>query len=174
MTFGREKEKKMSFWHRFSKILHVSFQVGILLKGFDGMLELAGGTLLLFLSPGQINQAAALLTEHELSRDPNDFIANHLLSAAQGFSGEAKAFAVLFLLSHGVLKVGLVWALFKSQLWAYPTAMGVFSLFGVYQIYRYCLSPSLLMVVLTVLDALVIWLTWTEWRRLREGRPWRG
>lgn len=156
-----------SGWSPFTKVLHVSFEVGILLKGFDGVLELAGGVLLLFLSPGKINQAAALLTEHELSRDPNDFFANHLLSAAQGFSGEAKTFAILFLLSHGILKVGLVWALFKSQLWAYPTAMAVFALFGAYQIYRCFLSPSLLMAVLTVLDAIVIWLTWTEWRRLR-------
>jgi uncharacterized membrane protein len=148
--------------------------VGILLKGLDGVLEILGGILLLLLSPEQITQAVVLLTEHELSRDPNDFIANHLLSAAQGFSGEAKTFAVLFLLSHGVLKVGLVWALLKSQLWAYPTAIAVFALFGVYQIYRYLLTPSALLVVLTVLDGFVIGLTWAEYRRLQERRPRRN
>ncbi|HJT23826.1 MAG TPA: DUF2127 domain-containing protein, partial [bacterium] len=90
------------------------------------------------------------------------------------FSGEAKTFAVFFLLSHGALKVGLVWALLRSRLWAYPTAITVFALFGFYQIYRYVLQPSVFMVVLTILDAAVIWLTWAEWRRLREGQPWRG
>jgi len=157
----------MTFPKPFSRILHVSFEVGILIKGLDGVLEVVGGLLLLFLSPGQINQVVALLTEHELSRDPNDFLANHLVTAAQGLSGEAKTFAVLFLLSHGVLKVGLVGALLKSQLWAYPTAMTVFAAFGIYQVYRYVLSPSALLVVLTVLDLFVIWLTWEEFRRLR-------
>lgn len=156
---------------RFSRVIHVSFEVGILVKGFDGVLEAVGGLLLFFLSPGQINRAVALLTEHELSRDPNDFFANHLVTAAQGLSGEAKTFAVLYLLSHGVLKVGLVWALMKSQLWAYPAAISLFTAFGVYQVYRYVLSPSALLVILTVLDALVIGLTWMEWRRLVGEMP---
>ncbi len=81
---------------------------------------MAGAVLLLLLSPEKINRAVALLTEHELSRDPKDFSANHLVTEAQGLSGEAKTFAVPYLLSHGVLKVGLAWALLKSQLWAYP------------------------------------------------------
>jgi uncharacterized membrane protein len=165
----------MTFRKPFSRIIHLSFEVGILLKGVDGVLEVLGGFLLSVLSPHQISRATALLTQHELSRDPNDFIANHLLSAAQGFSGEARTFAVLYLLSHGVLKVSLVWALWRSQFWAYPTAMAVFTAFGAYQIYRYLLSPSLAMVMLTVLDALVIWLTWTEYRRLKGERtrfPW--
>lgn len=164
----------MTPWRGFSKALHVSFKVGILIKGVDGILEVVGGLLLSFLSPLQINHFVALLSEHELSRDPNDFIANHLLSAADGFSGGTKTFAVLFLLSHGVSKIGLVWALLKSQLWAYPTAIAVFAAFGAYQIYRYVLSPSVAMVVLTVLDALVIWLTWEEYGRLREKGPSRG
>ncbi len=160
----------------FSRVLHVSFEVGILVKGFDGVLEVVGGLLLSFLSPEQINQAVALATEHELSRDPNDFFANHLVTAAQGLSGGAKTFAVLYLLSHGVLKVGLVWALLKSRLWAYPTALAVFAAFGVYQVYRYVLSPSALLVFLTLVDSFVLWLTWMEWRRLsgEMSRPSAG
>ncbi len=154
----------------FSRFVHISFEVGIVMKGIDGVLEALGALLLSFLSPEQINRVITLLTQHELSRDPNDFIAGHLLSAAQGFSGGTKTFAILYLFSHGVLKIGLVWALLRSQLWAYPTAIGVFIAFGAYQIYRYVLSASPAMVVLTVLDVLVIWLTWAEYRRLKGER----
>lgn len=167
MKSGRQENKKARESHLF-KVLHLSFEAGILLKGFDGVLEMVGGILLLAFSPGQINQAVALMTEHELSQDPNDFVARHLLLAVQNLSGNAKTFAVLFLLSHGVLKVGLVGALLRSKLWAYPTAIAVFAAFGLYQAYRYILSPSMFLVILTVLDALVIWLTWEEYRRLKK------
>ncbi len=156
----------------FSRIAHVSFEMGILLKGVDGVLEVAGGILLSFLTPQKIGHVASLLTQHELSRDPNDFIAGHLALAAQGFSASARTFAVLFLLSHGLVKVGLVGALWRSQLWAYPTAMAVFAAFGAYQIYRFTLSGSTAVAILTLLDAIVIWLTWEEYGRLRKGnRP---
>ncbi len=171
MESGRKKKSRRPSQGLLQKVVHVSFEIGIFLKGLDGVLEAAGGILLSFLTPQQIGQAVSLLTQHELSRDPNDFIANHLNLAAQGFSASARAFAALFLLSHGLVKTGLVWALWRSQLWAYPTAVVLFSAFGAYQIYRFTLSGSALMAVLTVLDALVIWLTWEEYDRLRrEGR----
>lgn len=154
-------------WSPFTRIVHVSFEVGILIKGFDGLLEIVGGLLLSFVSPQQISHVVTLFTQHELSKDPNDWVAGHVLSLAGEFMG-AKAFTVFFLLSHGVLKVGLVWALLRSKLWAYPVAMWIFAAFGVYQMYRFVLSPSVLMVVLTILDAIIICLTWAEYQRLKR------
>jgi uncharacterized membrane protein len=67
-----------------------------------------------------------------------------------------------------VIKVVLVASLFRERLWAYPAAIVVFTLFIVYQIYRYVLEPSTRMVVLSVLDVVVIALTWLEYRRLKR------
>ena len=52
-----------------------AFEVGIILKGLDGILEVVGGLLLLLVSPATINQVAKALTQHELSGDLHDFLA---------------------------------------------------------------------------------------------------
>ncbi len=161
-------------------VLHESFRFGITLKGIDGVLELIGAALLYFVKPATMSEALRLVFQHELSRDPHDFIAAHLLHASQNFAHENKLFAMLFLLSHGLVKVLIVLALWLDQLWAYPLAIFVFSAFGVYQTYRWTHTHSALLVLLTVFDAVIVYLTWVEWKvqeRAREPRSagaWRS
>ena len=57
-------------------IVHVSFEIGLLIKGIDGILEIAGGFLLLYLNPNRMVRLIAVLTQHELSEDPKDLVAN--------------------------------------------------------------------------------------------------
>src|SRR5437762_4498043 len=83
-------------------LLDRTFEVGITLKGLDGVLEVVGGVLLLVVSPVTINQLVRSLTQHELSQDPHDFIATHLLNAANGLTGSSVRFGAIYLLLHGV------------------------------------------------------------------------
>ncbi len=152
---------------RFEKIVHAAFEVGVLFKGIDGLLELVGGALLLAVKPARIAHGVAVLTRHELSEDPHDAVARALVRAASHLSVSGTRFAAAYLLVHGVVKIALVWALLRSKLWAYPVAIAIFAGFGGYQMYRWSLSHSVGMIALTVLDAFVIVLTWAEWRRLR-------
>lgn len=168
MKSGPLAPKMKTPWNIVSRIVHVSFEVGVFLKGFDGLLEILGGLLLYLLTPEKINQVVAALTEHELSRDPNDWIANHLVSLAADFSVGAKNYAVFYLLLHGILKVVVVWALMRSKLWAFPLAMGLFAAFDIYQTYRFTLSHSPFLAALILLDVAIIGLTWTEYRRLKR------
>jgi uncharacterized membrane protein len=151
--------------------LHVAFEIGVILKGVNGLLELIGGILLLVVPPSAIQRFVVGLTHNELSRDPNDFIATHLRVAAEQLSVGGKLFAAIYLLSHGVIKAVLVYALLKDKLWAFPWAIGVFAAFGVYQMYRYFIQPSGWLIALTVLDVVVILLTWAEWQRVRHKSP---
>jgi hypothetical protein len=45
------------------------------------------------------------ITRHELSEDPHDFIANHLLRIGNGLTGSSVHFAAAYLLLHGAVKV---------------------------------------------------------------------
>src|SRR5438309_149927 len=101
-------------------LLDRTFEVGITLKGLDGVLEVVGGLLLLVVSPATINQLVRSLTQHEVSQDPHDFIATHLLNAVNGLTGSSVRFGAIYLLLHGVVKIVLVAALLRDQLWAYP------------------------------------------------------
>jgi uncharacterized membrane protein len=76
-------------WFRPRDLLDQAFEVGIILKGLDGVLEVAGGLLLLVVSPATIARVVTSLTQHELSEDPHDFLATHLLKTAHGLTGSA-------------------------------------------------------------------------------------
>jgi len=155
-------------------ILHDAFRAGITLKGIDGILEIIGGVLLWLVNPASMNLFVQTLLQHELSRDPDDFFALHLLRATQHFTGESKTFAALYLLSHGVVKIVLVAALWLDELWAYPISILVFTVFGVYQLYRYHHTHSFWLIVLTVFDAVVIYLTAREYSAQKSLRAARA
>ena len=151
------------------KLVHLFFDVSLAAKAVDGALEIVGGVLLLLVDPRQMGRLAQVLTRGELAEDPRDFIAGHLLSAARHLSAGTQAFAAIFLLWHGAVKVALVWALLRRHLWAYPIATGAFALFLAYQLYRYAHTRSAWLLVLSALDVFVIVITWLEYRRLRAA-----
>jgi uncharacterized membrane protein len=144
------------------------FEVGIMLKGLNGLVELVGGLLLLFVTLDRIHRLAAALTQGELSEDPHDFIARNLLHTANGLTGSVVIFGAVYLLLHGAVKVVLVIALLLNKLWAYPWMIIVLLIFIGYQLYRIALQPHVGLVLLTVFDVVILALTWREYRRLRR------
>jgi uncharacterized membrane protein len=157
-------------WFRSRDLLDRTFEVGILLKGLDGVLELVGGALLLVVSPATINRITGALTQHELSEDPHDVVATHVLRISHGLTGSAVGFAAAYLLLHGIVKVALVLALLRNKLWAYPWMIAFLVAFIVYQLYRIALDLSLGLIALTIFDAIIVWLTWREYRKQRSSR----
>ncbi len=155
---------------RRKDLLDRTFEVAIILKGLDGLLEVFGGLLLLAITPATINRIIAALTEHELSEDPHDFIATHLLNTAHGLTKSAVLFGSLYLLAHGVVKIVLVVALLQNRLWAYPWMIVFLLIFIFYQAYRIALVPSVGLAALTVFDVFVVWLTYREYQRQRYRR----
>ncbi len=159
-------------WFRPKTLLDKTYEIGILIKGIDGVLELLGGILLAAVPPHAFGSLAQRLTHDELSSNPHDFWATHVLHYGQHLASGHSWFAILFLLTHGLVKVVLVAALLRNKLWAYPFALGALSLFLIYQAYVLIIDPSFGMAVLTVLDVAIIWLVWREWGKVkREGFP---
>src|SRR6266404_1942285 len=118
------------------KYLHAIFEIGVVLKGVDGVLEIIGAGLLFFVKAETLNAWLRFLTEHELSQDPKDAIANYLVSAGHRLFSGALVFAAVYLLAHGVVKILIVGGLLKNKLWAYPLGIIVFTAFVFYQLYR--------------------------------------
>ncbi len=147
--------------------LDKAFRISLMLKAIDSVLEILGGILLLVVSANFINSTVALLTRHELSQDPHDFIANHLLRATNDFATGSKYFAAFYLLSHGIVKIVIILALFKEKMWAYPAMIVVLGAFIAYQLYRLTFKLSISLVLLTIFDIFVVWLTWQEYKKHR-------
>lgn len=151
--------------------IHQIFEVSVLLKGAHALIECIGGLVLALASTSAITHLVNQLTQDELIEDPNDFVATHLLSVAQGLTFSTQHFYAFYLLSHGAIKICLVIGLLRNRLWAYPASLVVLCLFIVYQLYRFSYTHSLGLVILTVFDVFVMGLIWHEYRLVRRHLP---
>ena len=150
--------------------LHLAFEIGLIIKGIFALLEVAGGILAYFITQHFLLKIVLALTSHRIAEDPDDFIAAFLLRSARDFSVSSQHFTALYLLSHGAIKLVLIAGLMRGILWIYPVAIAVFVGFITYQLYRFTITHSIWLLILTLLDAVVIWLTWQEYMYLRRRR----
>ncbi|MGC6174726.1 DUF2127 domain-containing protein [Lacrimispora sp. 38-1] len=152
-----------------NNIIHVSFEIGLLLKGIHALMEIIGGVFLLFLNPNRLNWLTRFLTQHELSEDPKDWVANFLISLSSSFSISTQHFAVFYLISHGMIKCILILLLLFKNLWAYPLTIVSLILFIAYQLYRYTFTQSVFLIILSIFDAVMIALTYLEYKRIKAN-----
>lgn len=153
-----------------SPVLDMTFRIGLVLKGLDGILEVIGGALLLFLSPQAIQHVVRALTAHELSEDPHDVIARYVLHSTSHLNTSITIYGAVYLLIHGVAKIVLVALVLRGKLWAYPWLIGLLLAFIGYQLYQIiAVRFSAGLTALTIFDAALVWLTWREYRSRRAG-----
>jgi len=148
---------------------HRLFQVGVVLKGLDGVLEVVGGVLLALVGSTGVSRMVALLTQHELSEDPRDLVARWILEHFSNIGAGTAHFAAAYLLVHGVVKLVLVGGLIREKMGIFPWALGFLGLFILYQGYRLSIRPSVGLGFLTVVDVVVLLLVWREYEALRKG-----
>lgn len=151
--------------------LHQLFEIGMWIKGIDGVLEIIGGFLLLMISPVTLNRLVIALTQHELVEDPQDVIANALRSTAVHLSANTQLFSSIYLIAHGLIKIGVVVGVLRGHRWAYPAAFAFLGLFILYQLYRLSYAYSLGLLLLTIFDIAIVWLTWNEYQRHMRHVP---
>jgi len=158
-----------------SQALDKTFKIGLVLKGLDGVLEVIGGLLLLFVSPNSIQHLVRALTAHELSEDPHDLVARYLLHTTAHLSHGTTLFGAIYLLSHGLSKIVLVALVLRDKLWAYPWLIALLLAFIAYQLYQItAVHFSAGLAALTVFDAFLVWLTWREYRAKRGRQDGPG
>lgn len=168
---ARAHARTQTSGNSLSPALDKTFKIGLVLKGLDGILEVAGGVLLLILNPSSLEHIVRSLTAEELSEDPHDLIANYLLHTTSHLGSGVTLFDAIYLLSHGIAKIVLVALVLRNKLWAYPWLIALLLAFIGYQIYRIAwVHFSIGLTALTVFDAALTWLTWREYRSKRAER----
>jgi len=153
------------------KRIHRIFRVSLFLKGAFAISEIVGGILACVVPQQFVLNVVAVLTQAELAEDPRDLVATSLLNTAQHISAGTRYFTAAYLVSHGAIKLWLILGLLREKFGYYPTAMVIFGLFIVYQLYRFSFAHSILLLLITVLDVVIIALTWHEYRYLRHQLP---
>ena len=148
------------------KSIHIAFEISLAFKGVFALTEIAASMFNWFVTKPFLLNLVRAVTQAELTEDPRDFVANYLFHMAQGLSISSQHFTAFYLLSHGVIKLWLIIGLWQKRPGYYPAALTVFSLFILYQMYQYLLTHSLLLLLITATDVIVIGLTWFEYRHL--------
>jgi uncharacterized membrane protein len=147
---------------------HRLFQLGMIFKGVDGLIELVGGIALLAFGPTRLNHWVMNATQYELDENPHQFFAHFLSHHAHGFSPSGVHFAAFYLLFQGAVKLWLAEALLRERARVFPIAMALMSLFELYMIYRFALHPGTGVATLFVLNLIIIMLIWREWQQLKK------
>lgn len=146
----------------------LTFDVAIIAKGLNGVLELIGGVLLLLVTPTVVQHLVLQLTQGELAEDPRDWVANHLRAFADRLGASSLTYGAIYLLVHGIVKVVLVVELLRERMWAYPMMIVVLLGFIGYQLYRMTISPTAGLIALTLFDVVIVAMTGVEWARHRR------
>ncbi|WP_328617897.1 DUF2127 domain-containing protein [Amycolatopsis sp. NBC_00355] len=147
------------------------FRIAIAIKGLDGALQVVGALVLAFIPASTVSGFTHAVITRDLLGDPSGTLARHLESATENFlHGDTKTFAVAYLLAHGLIKLGLVWALARKIVPAYPIAAVVLAAFVVYEIWRAIHTHSIALPFFAALDVLIIVLVLREYRQLKRER----
>lgn len=142
------------------------FDISVFLKGFVSFVEVVAGTLAFFVPVSAVTDFLIRTVGDELS-EHSDVLGGYLIHSAQALSVQSGTFIALYLLSRGLIKLLLVVALFKNQLWAYPSSLVVLGAFVAYQCYQFAAGHSLFIAALTIFDLVVMYFIWREWRVLK-------
>jgi uncharacterized membrane protein len=145
---------------------HRLFQVAVVVKGIDGVLDVLGAVLLLAFGPVGVGGVTRFLTQHELGEDPGDLLAGLLVRHTQGISVATVHFAAAYLSVHGLIKIWLASTLIRDRRGVFPVALVVMGLFVAYELLRLHYYPSGALAFLTALDVMIIVLVWFEYRAL--------
>jgi len=150
-----------------TRLVHIGFEIGLLLKGLFALGEVLCGFGMIFMNPGRVNRLITWATRDELVEDPRDRITNYLISFGHTFTVDLQHFLILYLFFHGAVKLIVILLLWKKKLWAYPLSVAVFVGFIIYQVYKYINAPSVVLLFLTFLDVAMIILTIFEYKALK-------
>lgn len=159
-----QKMKNFLKLSRIRRLIGTVFETGVLIKSFIGVFELLGGVLFAFSGDLVANNFIIYMAQQEVAEDPNDFIATHVISAANDLQPNANIFPVIYLISHGIINILLSMALFRNKMWAFPLAIFGFGFFIVYQIYRYLHTYSLALLALTLFDIFLLVFVWLQYK----------
>lgn len=151
------------------RVRHRLFQLGVVLKGIDGVLEVLGAGLLFAIGPAGVSRTVRFLTQHELAEDPHDVLAGLLVRHTRDLSSGTVHFAAAYLLVHGLAKIWIVGGLIRERRWIFPVALVFLGVFVLYQAYRLLHHPSAGLAFLTVLDVAIMALVWREYEALERS-----
>ena len=144
-------------------MFHNLFDIVVVLKGLNGLVEIASGATLLSIKAGTILEWVLWLTESEMLQDPHDYLASSLQKWALNFGHDAQVFAGLYLVTHGVIKLVLAILLYKERPWVFPLSLLLFTALVAFSLHHLLNHWSWPLTFFIAFDAFTIGVIAREW-----------
>jgi len=155
---------------KYKAYLHRCFKITILIKGIDGVFEVIASAILFISGANSIIEKIPSFVQKELIKDPDDMISNYLLHIFDSALPDTQLFIAIYLAIHGLIKIGLVFALNSKSYRAHEIAKIILIIFIGYQFYRFEHTHSMLLFILTCIDVIIVSLIHSEEKRLRRNK----
>ena len=147
-------------------LFHLAYVVTIAVKGIDGAIETILGLAVLITGPVRFNSFLMMLAAPELTEHATENGFMHLLrNGASQLLGTSIDFVVIYLLLHGLLKLGLALVLLTGRgRWVYPVATVILLGFLAFMSWHLAEHWSNWVLVFALFDLVTLLLVLNEWR----------
>jgi uncharacterized membrane protein len=142
---------------------HGLFEIAVILKGLNGIGELAAAVTLLLISPQAVIGWVTLMAHQELSPNKADPLTSMLQHWGASLGHHEQVVGAAYLLFHGVVKTTLATLLLLGYRQAYPIAIVFFTAFVTYAGYRLSQHWSWPLGCLVTLDVFTVLIIAREW-----------
>ena len=142
----------------------VLLRIGLIIKAFDALFEIAGGALLFY--PRSFSRWVMVLTQHELVRRHTSphMVAVVQHRAAHAIYGASIA-AALYLIAHGIAKIIFIGGVMRQKKWGYVGLVGILIFFTALELGRSVLGGGWALFLFGLFDGYLAYLVWVEYRK---------
>ena len=138
-------------------------RIGLILKAFDALFEIAGGVLLFY--PRYFNRWVMLLTQHELIRRHTS---PHMIAVVQHRATHAiygaTLAAALYLMAHGISKIVFIVGALAKRKWGYLGLIGILLVFTAFELFRSVDGGGWALFLFAIFDGYLAFLVWREYK----------
>ena len=162
--FSRKRNGKAVLVPGESSSLHRAFIISLWLKGLGGLTELIGALALLLIPVSVFKDLGSNLSSALLNANPENAFGLAILKYTESLDGSTTMLGAIYLVTHGAVKVVLVYALFRNRMWAYPMMLAALVIFVGLQTAEMFHQFTWGVFALTIFDGFMIWVTNREWQ----------
>lgn len=144
------------------------FLWSVLLKAAISLAEIAAGILFFFVTPEALISWTSMVAQNMVPEVLRGYALSAIASVGSELFVISALFIALYLISRGLIKCILIFAMLRNVLWAYPASLAVIGIFVLYQLYQIATTQSVLIVLITLFDLVVMYFIWKEYTLIKR------
>ncbi len=152
-----------------SPLLHRAYVAAIAIKGLDGAIEIVLGGIVAVLGAQRFSALLMAWSAPDLAGAVESHAMRFVRHSADGLAHASTTFVIVYLLAHGLIKLGIAINLLRGKVWMYPVAAALLAGFVAFMSYRLTLHFSGWLLAFALFDVVTLALVINEWKSPRTA-----